>query len=151
MVIAIFGESCVGKSTIAKVLSEQINAEVYAGKDYLRLAKNEAVAKELFQKKMQNAVDGKSLIYVISEREHLVLLPEKTFRVYVSADLKTIKERFAARMHGNLPIPVEKMLENKHGCFDHELHDIHIANADDAKAICKQILDAISVKGFARK
>lgn len=37
----------------------------------------------------------------------------------MTADLATIKERFRARMRGNLPAPVEKMLEQKHGMFDH--------------------------------
>ena len=34
MVIAIFGESCTGKSTLADKLSTAINAEVFTGKDY---------------------------------------------------------------------------------------------------------------------
>ena len=29
-----------------------------------------------------------------------------------------IKERFKERMRGNLPLPLEKMLEAKHGMYD---------------------------------
>lgn len=39
MVIAIFGESCTGKSTLARALKERLGGEVYTGKDYLRMAK----------------------------------------------------------------------------------------------------------------
>lgn len=41
MVIALMGDNCVGKSTIAECLKQKLNAEVFSGKDYLRLAKNE--------------------------------------------------------------------------------------------------------------
>ncbi len=49
MVIALFGDSCTGKSTIAEKLSAQISAEVYSGKDYLKLAKSESMAAALFK------------------------------------------------------------------------------------------------------
>ena len=120
MVIGIFGESCTGKSTLAEKLARNIPCEVYTGKDYLRLAKNESIAKSLFQKKLQSALAGENILYVISEKEHLSLLPEGAYRVLVTADLETIKTRFAQRMRGNLPAPVATMLERKHGSFDHE-------------------------------
>ena len=53
----------------------------------------------------------------------LALLPDGAIRVLVSADLGTIKNRFRERMHGNLPAPVERMPEKKHGVFDGEPHD----------------------------
>ena len=46
MVIAIFGESCTGKSTLAEKISAHVPCEIFTGKDYLRLAKNESIAKE---------------------------------------------------------------------------------------------------------
>ena len=58
------------------------------------------------------------MIYVISEKEQLALLPEGCIRVLVTASLETIKERFAVRMHGNLPAPVASMLERKYGQFE---------------------------------
>ena len=76
MVIGIFGESCTGKSTLAEAISACIPCEVITGKDYLRLAKNENMAKALFRKKLDAAMDGAHIIYVIAEKEHLALLPE---------------------------------------------------------------------------
>ena len=75
MVIGIFGESCTGKSTLADKISAKYPCEVFTGKDYLRLAKNENIAKLMFQKKLAAAVHGDNIIYVISEKEHLPLLP----------------------------------------------------------------------------
>ena len=140
MVIGIFGESCTGKSTLANKLKESIHAQVYTGKDYLRLEKNEAAAKQFFQAKLREAINGENIIYVISEKEHLSLLPDGSFRVLVTADLETIKTRFAERMHGNLPAPVAAMLERKHGGFDTEPHDIHvISGRTSIDDVCRKI------------
>lgn len=140
MVIGIFGESCTGKSTLADELKESINAQVYTGKDYLRLEKNADNAKQSFRTKLREAVNGENIIYVISEKEHMSLLPDGSIRVLVTADLEVIKTRFASRMHGNLPVPIAAMLERKHGCFDMEPYDIHVisgyTNVDD---VCRQI------------
>ena len=65
MVIGVIGESCTGKSTLADKLKCLLPAEVYTGKDYLRLAKNEANAIKLFQEKLNAAVCGLHIIYVI--------------------------------------------------------------------------------------
>ena len=126
MVIGIFGESCTGKSTLAKEISKEISGRVFSGKDYLRLAKNEAIAKKVFTNLLNEAIDGENIIYVISERDLLSLLPQGAVRIMVTAELDVIKSRFAARMGGVLPKPVEMMLEKKHGCFDSERCDIHI-------------------------
>ena len=144
MVIAIFGESCTGKSTLAAKLSSAINAEVFTGKDYLRMAKNESIAKVMFQKKLAAAVDGEHVVYVISETEHLTLLPEGALRILVSADINLIKSRFAQRMHGSLPAPVAAMLEKKHGSFDGEPCDLHvITEKTDIDVICEEIVNLI--------
>ena len=141
MLIAIFGESCTGKSTLADKLKEKLSAEIYTGKDYLRLAKNEAIAKKLFQKKLAEAVAGENIIYVIAEREHLPLLPEGCIRILVTADLEAIKERFAQRMRGSLPAPVAAMLEKKHGCFDDEPHDYHAVSGEtDVDGLIEMVL-----------
>ena len=141
MLIAIFGESCVGKSTFADKLKEQLCAEIYTGKDYLRLAKNEALAKKLFQKKLDEAISGEDIIYVISEKEHLSLLPAGAIRVLMTADLNQILERFSIRMRGNLPVPVKSMLEKKHGCFDAEYADYRIHNNVETDTVCRAILE----------
>jgi len=141
MVIGIFGESCTGKSTLAEKIAASFPCEIYTGKDYLRLAKNENIAKVMFQKKLTAAVNGENIIYVISEKEHLALLPEGALRILVTADLELIKARFAQRMHGILPAPVAAMLEKKHGCFNLEHHDMHIVSGEtDLDAIVKEVM-----------
>ena len=50
MLIAIIGESCTGKSTLADKLKQDFNAAVYTGKDYLRLAKSPSEAETAFKK-----------------------------------------------------------------------------------------------------
>lgn len=140
MLIGIFDESCTGKSTLAEKLSSVFPCEVFTGKDYLRLAKNENIAKVMFQKKLAAAVTGENVIYVISETEQLSLLPEGAVRILVTADMELIKSRFAMRMHGNLPAPVAAMLERKHGCFDAQPHDIHVISGEtDLDAVVGQI------------
>ena len=140
MVIGIFGESCTGKSTLAGKLKESLNAQVYTGKDYLRFEKNEAAAKQSFQAKLREAINGENIIYVISEKEHLPLLPDGSIRILVTADLEIIKTRFAQRMHGDLPAPVAAMLERKHGSFDMEPHDIHVISGHTSvEDVCRKI------------
>ena len=140
MVYGIIGENCSGKSTLAEEIKKTIGAEIITGKDYLRMAKSESEAEILFRKKLENAVNGESIIYVISEPEHLKLLPKDAIRVLVSADIDTIKERFKARMHGNLPAPVAQMLEKKHGIFDTGTYDYRFDGAHgDAAAFCEML------------
>lgn len=75
MVIGIIGENCSGKSTLAEKIGKAMDAEIITGKDYLRMARSESEAKALFREKMKAAVSGNNLIYVISDPEHLELLP----------------------------------------------------------------------------
>lgn len=140
LVIGILGESCVGKTTLATALQKEIGGKIVTGKDYLRLAKSESEATALFQRKLQEALSGNHILYVISEKAHLALLPEGAIRILVTADLDTILKRFASRMHGNLPAPVKAMLERKHGCFDGEMHHIHVTDSKgQVEKVCRQI------------
>ena len=140
MLICIIGENCSGKTTLANEIRKEIDAEVITGKDYLRMAKTESEAVVLFRERLHDAVSGENIIYVISEPEHLDLLPDGAVRILVSADIDTIKERFRARMHGNLPAPVEQMLEKKHGIFDDGVYDYYYDGAaGDAAAFCETL------------
>lgn len=123
MVIGIIGENCSGKSTLAEKIGAELGAEIISGNDYLRMAKSESEARKLFREKLKDAVSGDNIIYVISEPVQLASLPDGAIRILVKADLETIKERFRTRMHGNLPDPVAKMLERKHGMFDEDTYD----------------------------
>ena len=142
MVIGIIGENCSGKSTLANEIKNTLGAQIITGKDYLRLAKNESEAAELFRQKLRQAVDSENIIYVISEPEQLGFLPEGSKRILVSADIESIKERFKARMHGNLPAPVAQMLERKHGMFDGGDYDFRYDGVNgDAAALCAEIAE----------
>lgn len=141
MVIGIIGENCSGKSTLAQSIKDKIPAEIISGKDYLRLAKSESEATSLFKEKLQNALNGESIIYVIAEQEQIELLPEGAVKILVSTDIDTIKARFKARMHGNLPAPVEQMLERKHGMFDSGEYDLRYDGVNgDADEIINELI-----------
>ena len=128
MVIGIIGENCSGKSTLAEKIKAELGAEIVTGKDYLRMAKSESEAVSLFREKLRKAV---------SDPEHVKLLPDGAIRILVTADLETIKERFRARMRGNLPAPVALMLERKHGMFDSGEYDYRFDGATgDAESFC---------------
>ncbi len=140
MVVGIIGENCSGKSTLAAAIQKVIGAEVITGKDYLRMAKSESEAAALFRKKLASSVSSGNVIYVISDPEHIGLLPEGAVKILVSADLDTIKERFRARLHGNLPDPVARMLEKKHGMFDAGEYDYRFDGVDgDAVSLCEAL------------
>ena len=144
MVIGIIGENCSGKSTLAEELKNTIGAEIVTGKDYLRMAKSENEAIILFKAKLNDALTDKNIIYVISEKEHINLLPDGAIRILVKADINTLKERFKKRMHGKLPAPVELMLECKHGMFDNEICDYQFDGVSgDPSEICCTIKQRI--------
>ena len=137
MLFCIIGENCSGKSRLADEIKKSIDAQIVTGKDYLRMAKSESEAVILFKEMLRNAVSGKNIIYVISEPEHIKLLPDGAIKILVSADIDTIKERFKARMHGKLPLPVEQMLEKKHGLFDGGVYDYYFDGVNgDAADLC---------------
>lgn len=149
MVIAIFGDNCVGKSSIAENLNGQLSAEVFIGNDYFRLGKSESNAALQFKKQLQAAACGEgNIIYVISEKSQLKLLPEICLRVLVTASLSSIKERFARRMNGNLPAPVAAMLERKYGQFENEVYNIKIdtENLTSVEAV-NIILSSVDLDG----
>ena len=140
MLVALIGESCTGKSTLATRIKETLGAEIISGKDYLRMARSQSEAAALFKEKLASAVDGDNIVYVIAEPEHLALVPEGAARVLVSAELDVIKERFAVRMGGHLPAPVAAMLERKHGMFDGGSYDYRFDGlSDDADALVEAL------------
>ena len=110
-------------------------ATVYSGKDYLRLEKNPSMAAETFKALLQSSVTGENIIYLITEKEHIALLPDEAFRIVLTAELEVIKERFRGRMRGNLPLSVEKMLEAKHGMYDDLPCQLKLDGDYDAAAV----------------
>ena len=122
MVIALFGDSCTGKSTIAAALAPSLSAEVFSGKDYLKLAKSESMAAALFQKKLRGE---ETILYVISEKDQLALLPEGEEAIERFIRSKC-KGKPLDRETQNLPAPVAAMLERKYGRFETEAHDLRV-------------------------
>jgi len=138
MIIGIIGENCSGKSTLANKIQTALGGQIITGRDYFRLAKSESEATALFKEKLKNAQNGDNIIYVTSEKEQVALLPDGAVKILVYADLETVKERFKKRMHGNLPQPVAKMLEMKHGMFDSGEYDFRFDGVNgDADEFCK--------------
>lgn len=139
MLIAIIGENCVGKSTLANKINEKLNAIIYCGNDYLRLEKNPSSALEKFKTILNESVNGKNIIYIITEKEHLSLLPKGTFTIVLTAELEVIKQRFKERMKGYLPLLVERMLEAKHGMYDDLECDLKLDSNYDVNQVVDKI------------
>ena len=130
MIYIFMGPSCSGKSSAAKELKKFINLQLYTGKDYLRMSKNEDNAWKIFYKKLQDAsndinINSQSIVYIISDKEYLqkLNLINNAITVKFKASSDVIKSRFAQRMKGNIPKPVEKMIEN-------QIIDWHDVNAE---------------------
>lgn len=127
------GQSCTGKSTMVDKVKAIGDVEVYTGKDYLRMAKSESVAWELFYEKLLNAASNKdsskgTIIYLITEKTQLkrIIDIEGSYKVKFTAPLDTIKSRFSQRMNGKLPQPVEKMLNNQYEEWENIKGDINV-------------------------
>ncbi len=98
----------------------------------------------LFKAKLKDALSGENIIYVISQKEHINLLPDGAVKILVKTDIDTIKERFKNRMRGNLPAPVEQMLVRNHGIFDNEICDYRFDGVSgDIAAMCETIKNRI--------
>lgn len=134
MMLYIFmGQSCTGKSTMADKVKGLVDVEVYTGKDYLRMAKSENEAWELFYKKLSDAASNKDslekpIIYLITEKIQLdrIINIEGSCKVKFTSTIDTIKSRFAQRMHGILPQPVERMLNSQYEEWKNIKGDIEI-------------------------
>ncbi|SFN71436.1 hypothetical protein [Proteiniclasticum ruminis] len=118
MLFVFMGPSCSGKSTAAEIVGKRTGAKIYSGKDYLRLAKAEGDAWRIFHEKLEEASkpDGEeSLIFVCTEKELFdrIRVTENIFTVRFTATPEDIKRRFAERMRGTLPKPLEVMLEKQ--------------------------------------
>jgi len=148
MVIGIFGISCTGKSSLASEIANRINATIYTGKDYLRLAKNEADAKKSFIELLTKSNDSDiNIIYVISEIEYLSLLPDNALRIFTTADIDVVKERFSKRTNGVLPYPVAAMLESKYDMFANERYDVKIdTSTESAVENCNKVMKHFDIQ-----
>jgi gluconate kinase len=156
MLFIFFGTSCSGKSTAAEGLRKLTCAEIVNGKDYLRMAKNENEALRLFTLKLEEIasikeVSSKSVIYIANEKDiYLKLMKiEGAFRVKFIADLDTLKLRFSKRLGGNMPKPVEMMIEKQMKSWEDVKGDMIINTSIEASSeeIGKRILEYCKEEG----
>ena len=153
MLLIFMGASCTGKSTVAEVLKEDIDMEVYTGKDYLRFAKNENEAWNIFNKKLLEASNikgfsSKSIIYIISDKNILTKLKSFDNAIFVkfTADLNIIKDRFAKRTKGNLSRPIEKMLEKQVKDWENTSYNLCIDTTNEEPIeLAKKITDITEI------
>ena len=61
------------------------------------MAKSESEAVSLLREKLRRAVSGNDIIYVITDPEHVKLLPDGAIRILVTADLETIKKTLQSK------------------------------------------------------
>lgn len=117
MLLVLMGPSSSGKSSLASELGKRLEAEVYTGKDYLRLAKGSNTAWNRFKEELilASASDSSNIIYVATEAADVAKLQDISGAKFVklTADLEILKKRFASRMGGNVPPPVAAMLERQ--------------------------------------
>lgn len=143
MLFIFMGQSCTGKSTAAEKMKELVNVEVFSGRDFLRMAKNENEAWKLFYEKLTKAALNRkpeeSVVYIITEIEHLKKIKSINglFTVKFTASLEVIKSRFALRMRGKLPPPIEIKLENQFTEWKNEVADMMVDTTED---ICPEKL-----------
>lgn len=148
MLYIFMGPSCTGKSTVANKLQQFIDVEVFAGKDYLSLGKSEQAAWQVFNEKLTNAARSpesskQNVVYIVTEVEQVdkISTIDGSYKVKFIASLDTIKTRFAQRMHGNLPQPVEKMLEKQYREWKNFEGDMQVDTSenDDSEEIARII------------
>ena len=99
----------------------------------MRLAKIENEAWRLFYEKLSNAASNrdsskKTIIYLVTEKSQLdrIIDIEGSYKVKFTASLDAIKSRFAQRMHGKLPPPVERMLISQYEEWKNIKGDINV-------------------------
>lgn len=152
MLFIFMGQSCTGKSTAAKALQKLTDAKVYAGKDYLRMGSDENTAWHDFSNRLLNAAESKgtarSIIYIITEKDDLsrLRMADDAIKVKFTASIDTIRSRFAQRMNGNLPPPIEKMLGRQLEAWENVEADLCIDTTEERSAdeIAGAILDFAS-------
>ncbi len=95
------GPSGSGKNTCAKNIAKQGRWNIYTGKDYLRLAKNEADAWSKFMAQLkEDDAHGMNSIIVITEIEQV--------RIRFTANEDVLLNRFIARMNNHLNLHLLK-------------------------------------------
>ena len=127
MVIALIGGRCCGKSDLARAICDKVRARLFTGRSYMELAPSEPEARAAFRQLLEQAQDEEDyVIYIVTDRELMELLPERCLRVLCKASLKTVKTRFAAQMQEPLTAAMTAMLKKQYDSFDECPHDLRV-------------------------
>lgn len=125
MLLLFIGPSCSGKSSTADELRKATGASVFAGRDYLRLAKNEMEAWTVFRARLAEAaghpgLSEDSVIYLVSDERAATDLQNIAGARWVkfTASPETLKSRFADRTGGHTPPGIEQMLGRQRAQFE---------------------------------
>jgi len=151
MLYIFMGPSCSGKSSTASELKKITDVQIYSGKDYLRMDKNENKAWKLFEEKLKEAcnnkdLNSKSIIYVITEKKDILKLKfiDEAITINFTADAEIIKSRFAKRMNGVLPKPVENMIDKQLLEWKDTTAKLYVDTSKDrASDIAKKVYDLV--------
>lgn len=120
MLYVFAGPSCTGKSAVADLMKAKYGVQTFAGKDYMRMAKNPEQAWQCFYEKMSEASEQEtlteaSLVFMVTEIDQLekVKALKQARIITFTADSEVVKTRFASRMGGNMPAPVAAMIDKQ--------------------------------------
>ena len=127
MVIALIGGRCCGKSDLAKAICDKVLARLFTGRSYMELADSEPEARAAFRQLLEQAQHTEDyVIYIVTDRELMELLPPCCLRVLCKASLKTVKARFSAQMQEPLTAAMAAMLKKQYDSFDDCPHDLRV-------------------------
>ena len=127
MVIALIGGRCCGKSALAKAICEKVHAELFTGRSYMDLDPNETRARMIFRGLlMEEQFTDSYVIYIVTERELMELLPPRCLKVLCKANLKTVMARFSDQMQAPLTPAMTAMLKKQYNSFDDCPHDLSV-------------------------
>ena len=152
MLIVIAGERCTGKSALTRAILDKINAELFTGRDYVRLAPTEPEAVDKFQLRLAEAQHSEDyVIFLLTEPDLYFLVPPGSFVVMCRSRLETSKARFARQMpDGELSPSIAAMLERQRGSFDHIPHSLTLdTDGADLSLLAVEVLEqaeALSVQ-----
>ena len=127
MVIALIGGRCCGKSALAKAICEKVHAELFTGRSYMDLDPNETRARMIFRGLlMEEQFTDSYVIYIVTEKELMELLPPRCLKVLCKANLKTVMARFSDQMQAPLTPAMAAMLKKQYNSFDECPHDLSV-------------------------
>lgn len=146
MLIVIAGERCTGKSALTRAILEKIHAELFTGRDYMRLAPTEPEAADLFRRLLtEKQHTDDYVIFLLTEPGLYALVPPGSFVVMCRSRLETSKARFAMQMpDGVLSPSIAAMLERQRGSFDHIPHDLTLdTDGADLSLLAVEVLEQV--------